>query len=119
MPFSWYVDGGWVASFCGRVQDTPFIVVVGDVDEVPAPAFLSTFFHDRRAAYDALHLDGHGFQYLGMTSLVYGVRHRVVDAPAHTRAFMATDRLARGLAAAPGHLASFTCVRMQVQCSTV
>jgi hypothetical protein len=94
-------------------QGTPYILFVSNVDEVPSPTQLhSGFFRDRIAAYNALNHDGHGFRYLEMVTLVYGLAHRTPGT--HSRGFVTTDRVVQGLAKTPGHLASLSAIRLQV-----
>lgn len=92
---------------------TPYILFVSNVDEVPSPTQLhSGFFRDRVAAYNALNHDGHGFRYLEMVTLVYGLAHRTPGT--HSRGFVVTDRVVQGLAKTAGHLASLSAIRLQV-----
>ena len=87
---------------------------MADGDEVVAPSLLRAIRGSPWATYNTLNALGHGYMYLGMRTLVYGLRYRLDEAEELSRAYMATDRVLRAVAGAHGHLATLTTIRSQV-----
>lgn len=111
----WWREDALRSAIVGALpQHARYILFVADGDEVVAPSLLRAIRGSPWATYNTLNALGHGYMYLGMRTLVYGLRYRLDEAEELSRAYMATDRVLRAVAGAHGHLATLTTIRSQV-----
>jgi hypothetical protein len=108
----WREDAHRSAVVTALPHGTRYILFVTDGDEIVAPDLLEAVRGDRCGYYNALNVEGHGYRYLEMELLVYGLRYKQLKK--WFLGFMATDRVVRGLQGTHGHLATLTTSRFQV-----